>query len=959
MRDGLADATITSILQDRNGFMWFGTYRGVNRFNGYEFTSFIFEEDNPNSLHDNVISCLLEDHEGKIWIGSYNTGVSIFDPKLELFTHYSGGKSDSLMLTDNSVTSLFEDSDHNIWIGTEYGLSMLGPERKTFKKFYASDSVNTNTINDESIYDIVEDAHKRIWLATGGSALCRYDRTTQEFTDVAYTSSLNNLTDNLQKKLYLQDSILWVTSNRGGLSRLNINTLSRKNYAPNRSNRGPSNWKILDIVAINNQLWLATDGAGLDIFDLETELFTNYQNSRIDKTSLSSNILWSICKDRQNNVWIGSYQGGVNKFDSQNNFFQLEENNPCDINSVSPLPILSLCKNPDGGLWIGTDWGGLQLMKEDGSFEQYNYKENTNSLSTNVVKSLCYDRNGNLLIGTYNHGLSTFNSKTAKFKHFKNDHEDESSIANNNIWCLLTDSKGLTWLGTLGGGIVAYDPDLQSFSSPNITYKHGGQLLIFSIFEDSQSNLWFSTDEGIIYYHRRTDTWDVYLLNERSGIQNHELNYVKSIIEDKYQHIWMATSAGLLKYMPENDSYKLIQQVKEELDLPILDMTEDDFGNLILIAKTNILQFDLVKEKAINYLIDDNSFNTGSFVKESNGKIILGGFKGLTTFNPKDLRKNDFVPPVYVTEFQIFNQEQKPFKARSVLDTAISFVSSIDINYEQSVINFKYAALNFSESERNEFAYKLEGFDEDWNYVGNRRIATYTNLNPGSYTFKVKASNNHNIWNEEGKSIQLHVQPPFWKTLWFQGLSIILISILLVLLFRMRIKQVKSSFAYKSLKIDKELIKIKNDSLNEQLDATRNELANITMSHLHKNQKLLKVRKRIEESVDQADANAKRKMKRIVKEIDLEIEDHDYWDKFEHQFNKSHNNFLERFKQAHPDLSKRELRICAYLRMGLGNPEISGLMNVTVRTIETSRYRIRKKIALEERQSFTKMIHRF
>ncbi|MEP4094734.1 two-component regulator propeller domain-containing protein [Reichenbachiella sp.] len=958
VRDGLSDATVTCVLQDQNGFMWFGTYRGVSRFNGYEFTSFLFNENEPNALHNNVISCMLEDYTGKIWIGSYKFGIGVFDPHLESFTHVQGGRADSLMLANNSINTLFEDSENNLWVGTEHGLSMISADRKSFKKFYESDT-SKNTLNDETIYDIAEGPMGRIWIATGHSNLCYYDKQTGQFTQVDYTDvSLNNGSDNYQKKIYFQDSLLWVTSNKGGLSKLNIISNNKKSYLPDFSNRGPSAWKIMDMLAFEGKLWLGTDGGGLDIFDPETEIFTNYKNTRNDQSSLTSNVLWSLCRDRQDNIWIGTYQGGISKYDALSNFFHLTENEPSNPNSLSGKPIISLCARPEGGLWIGTDWGGLQLIKPDGTFDQFVWQQHQNSLSTNVVKSLCYDRNGNLLIGTYNHGLSSYDTKTGQFKHFSSGNE-LNSLSHNNIWSMYTDSRGITWLGTLGAGIATYNPDKESFSRPDVGYREGGQLLVFQIFEDSQSNLWFSTDSGVIFYNRRTERWEPFLLSDRIENSNHEMNYVKSVIEDKSHHIWFATSAGLIKYMPENETYELIDQLRDQLDLPVLDMAEDDYGNLILIAKTNILQFDLLKEKATNYYISDNSFTTGALLKKPSGEIILGGFNGLTTFHPKDLRKNDFEPSVFLTEFHVFNESQKPLHNNSPLDTVITFDKELNIDFQQSVINFKYTALNYTQPERNQFAYKLEGFDQDWNYVGNRRIATYTNLNPGTYTFKVKASNNHGVWNEEGKSIELNVRPPFWKTTWFSFLSTLLILMSLYSVYRMRITQVKRRFENRTLKNEREMIGLKNANLKEQLNATKSELTNITMNYLHKNQKLQQIRQKIEDSVTDANQALKGKMNRIVKEIDKEIQDHEYWDKFEHQFNKSHDNFLGRFKQTYPDLSKRELRICAYLRMGLDNHEISTLMNVAVRTVETSRYRIRKKIDLEERQSFTKMILRF
>lgn len=954
-REGLSDNVITCIMQDQKGFVWLGTYQGLCRYDGYGFVNFHYEENNPNSLQDNIVSCLLEDHQGKIWVGSTPNGLSQFDPNTEQFTRFQSGIADSFLISNPSILHLFEDSENQLWIGTQYGLTVLSPDRSQSKKYYYS--ADGNGLNGEMVYDIIEDKRGRIWLATDAEKLCVFNKTTEQFSEMAYTkvSSSNQQTNRLKNFYLYQDSILWIASNRGGLSSLNIETATYQDYEINQNLNSP----IRDIIEVDRTLWLATDGAGLVVFDLASKEMKSFNNQYYDDYSLGSNALWSLYKDRQGIVWVGTYQAGLSRYDPLNNFYHLIKNHPAKANTLPHKPILSLFEDSKNRVWAGTDWGGLHQITEDGfRIQSLTTKE---GLPTNVIKSLSEDHLGNLLIGTYNHGLSRFNVETTLLESFKEMEENAQALPNNNVWYVYTDSKGISWLGTLGDGIVRFDAASKSFSSPPIDYQNGGLLHINHIFEDGQSNLWFSSDGGIIYYQRRTDTWQTFSLSERFQLENHDVNNVKAVFEDGFRHIWMATDIGLLKYFPNQDTFSLFDLDYGLPEVPVLAMIDDGFGNLLLVSQNYISQFDLSKETVTSYQLTNNSFMnniSNAYLQRPNGDIMIGGKEGITLLDPKKLRKNDYLPPVYFTEFRLNNQVQTASTGKLLVAEA-NELAQLQLNYDHSVIDISYTALNYTESERNQFAYQLEGFDNDWRYVENRRTATYTNLDPGTYIFRVKASNNHGVWNTEGAAIKLIVHPPFWDTYWFKIGLFLLIACGLYYLQRMRIRQIKRIYALRSLNAERQIITEKNDSLEKELNAAKSELENVTMSYIHKNEKLQKIRQKIYEATKRTTVADKRLLDHIVKDIDKEIQDSDYWDLFEHQFNKSHDNFLERFKQAFPDLSQRELRICAYLRMGLANQEIATLMNVTVGTIGTFRYRIRKKIKLEERKSMTKMILRF
>ncbi|MBB3701481.1 hypothetical protein KMW28_03915 [Flammeovirga yaeyamensis] len=958
VEDGLSDATVGSILQDDKGFMWFGTFKGLNRYDGYQINRYVYDMGGNKGPNDNMISSLIQDSDGYIWVGYFNNGISRFNPKLEVFEHFTGGNTKDHLIQTGSINCLFEDKEQKLWIGTEKGVAVVQKNRKSSIKYVLSD--HKNSINGEQVYDIVEDKWNRIWLATNNRKLSVYNKNTLQFSEVEYTDlPLDDLEDNEKKNLCIyNDTLLYVCSNSGGLAEYNL--LSGKYTTYVEEENGPSSNNIRDILQVGNKLWLANDGGGLDIFDVTTKQFENISNSKVDHQSLSSNVIWSLYKDNQENVWLGCYLQGVDKYDPRKNFFSTIGNDPCNTTSLPNKPVLSIYTDSKKQLWIGTDWGGLHRQKKNtnNQFDHFNIDGTiTDNMVYDVVKCITEDKYGNLLVGTYSEGLRIYQNDRRTYKQIKRSIKSDG-LPSNHIWAMITDKFGMTWMATLGGGVVQYDADTQTCKALDINYQNLSQHHIYHVYEDSQSNIWFSTDGGVIYYNRSENKWHTDLLSTLIK-DNHNISYVKSVYEDKLKQIWLATASGLVKYMPESNQFTLIDEDDGIPQLPLYNIIPDNLGNLILIGKNYISKLSLSDEKIVSFHIPNNSFNYNSAAKNDRGEIMVGGTEGITIFNPILLEENKHLPPVYITGFDLFNIPQLPHDSTSVLKKSVSETEEIVLDYDQSVINFDYCGLNFTETDRNQYAYMLEGFDSKWNFVNNRRRATYTNLDPGKYTFKVMASNNHGKWNKEGTSIDVIINGPYWYSNWFRAAVLLLFILMFYVLHRIRMMNVKKKFALERIQADREQIMIQNDTLEKELDQTKSELTNITISHLHKNQSLQQIKSKLEKMSVTFGSTEKRKIKNLVREIDKESENHTYWDEFEHEFNKSHNNFLERFKHEYPDLSKRELRICAYLRMDLDNQEIATLMNISIRTVETSRYRIRKKIGLEQRKSLSKMINRY
>ncbi|AZQ62718.1 hypothetical protein EI427_10855 [Flammeovirga pectinis] len=958
--DGLTYATVTSVIQDDKGFMWFASFKGVSRYDGYEMKTYYYEKGTNRGPNDNRISSLLQDKKGNIWMGLLNNGLSIFHPETDTFEHFFGGKEDEFIVPSSSVTKIFQDSQNDIWIGSNFGLSIVSEDRSKVRKYYPEEG-NKNTVNGKVISDIVEDKWNRVWLATTNRKLCVYNKNNATFSEVEYTKeALSNFEDNEHKKLLIyNDTLLFIGSDNGGISEYNLLTGEFNTYLKSGDNKGPSSNSIKDFVQVENEIWIGTDGAGLDVFNVESKRFTNYTNSLLDAKSISSDVIWTLYKDKQENIWLGTYLNGVDKYDSNKNAFRQVSSNPYKPKSIPNKPVLAIFEDNEKRTWVGSDWGGLHL-RENNEKEYIHYSKTGKVVPTfdnDVVKCISQDRTGNLLVGTYLKGLRIYDFKKQKYFNIRKT-ENNNLIPNNNVWTMLTDSKGVTWLGFLGGGIATYNPETKTCHNVSIDIKNRGQFYVFNIYEDRNNNIWASTDGGILMYDRRKDKWHTDLLSDLIK-QDHNFNYVKSVCEDNYRHIWIATGAGLVKYQPESKEFFVFNLKNDIPELPILNLIKDNQGDLVITSKKYISKFDVETNSVMSFHTDGNSYNHSAIYKNQKGEIEVGGIRGITIFNPNDLKKNIVPPAIYITGLEVFNKLQSPTDSNSVLRKEVWATDEIELAYDQSVVNFNFSAINYTETDRNKYAYMLEGFDTDWIYEDKRRSATYTNLDPGNYKFHVKASNNHGVWNNEGASVKVVVSSPFWETVWFKVLLFLIFITALYFLQKVRISLLKRRYALEVIKSEREKMKVRNENLVKELDLTKDELASITMNHLHKNQSLQQVTQKLEEVSQGVGSNEQRKIRGIIKDLNKENDDHDYWDKFEHQFNKSHNNFLEKLKDTYPDLSKRELRLCAYLKMDLGNQEIATLMNVSLRTLETSRYRIRKKVGLENRKSLTKMITRF
>ncbi len=830
INDGLSQNTVNCILQDSKGFMWFGTNDGLNRYDGYNYKVYKFDAEDVNSLSNNYIHSIIMDRSGIIWIGTYGGGLNRFDREKEQFVRYQVDPDNLNSLSNNFIYSVFEDHLGALWIGTLDGLNKLIPseEEGTPPTFihYRNDLKNPKSLSCDIVVSVYEDQSGDLWIGTWGSGLNRFDRHTEEF--IHYQHNPNDPFSLSHNRIWSinedRTGSLWIATDGGGLNRFDKQTEKFHRYQNDPDDPNSLNCDVVVTIYKNRSgcFWIGTDGGGLNYFDLKTEQFIHYENNLTDPNSLSHNVVRSIWEDKFGILWIGTL-GGLDKFDPDKVQFAHYQKEPGNSNSLSHNEIRAIYEDKENVLWIGTDGGGLNCLdRKTGQFIHYRHDpSNSCSLSDDVVLSIYKDRSDVLWLGTYMGGLNRFDQKTKRFIHYQNDPDNPNSISDNFVRCIYEDRSGVLWIGiSTNGGLNRFNQKTQKFirylHDPNKPHSlsHNG---VSTLYEDRLDRFWVGTFGGGLNRFDRKKKQFIHFKNDPNDSNSLSDNRVYSIHEDSSGVLWIGTGGGLNRFDPEKRTF---QHYKVKDGLPndvIYGILEDDHGNLWLSTNNGLSKFNPITETFKNYNIDDglqsNGFYLGAYYKTRKEEMVFGGINGFNIFYPDSIKDNLHAPPVVITDFQIFNKSvpigEKEDRS-AILKKSITETKEIELSYKNKVISFEFAALHYASPDKNEYAYMMQGFEKDWNYVGNRRFASYTNLPPGDFIFWVKASNNDGIWNEEGISLRITIAPPFWKTWWFLTLGIVLLIGFTFSIYRVRVQSIQKRNRELEAKVNKQTYELKN-----------------------------------------------------------------------------------------------------------------------------------------------------
>ncbi len=775
IEDGLSQSTVQAVLQDSQGYLWIGTQDGLNKFNGYDITIYESNPDDSTTISDNDIRAIYEDDEGRLWIGTQSGGLNLYNRDKDTFSSFNIEPDDWRTLSANSVWTIIEDSYDTFWVGTSYGLNRMDRETGVVQRIYA----DTTALSDNQITVLYEDSKENLWIGTS-NGINLYNRSDSTYTRYLYTSDPEGADSYYIRSIY-EDSQgrLWVGTESKGLLHFNWKDETIKQYTHNPSD--PTSISDNAVFALmeneDGHLWVGTGNGGLNLMNVEEKSFKRFLYQPENPHSLSNNGVNTLYRSREGFIWIGTFAGGLDYFEPGPSKFELYKNEPTNPNSLSNNVVQSFSQDRDGNIWIGTDGGGLNRFEPAiGTFKHFIHNpENQNSVSADVILDILETDRG-LWLGTYAGGITLFDYENNEFTRFRNDPNDSTSLSSDFVFVICEKSDGTIWFGTNLGGISVYNPQTNEFSryiaDPDQPYDPEtiSNNDIRAIYEDSNGDMWIGSYGGMLdRYDNEEDQFYLYDINANSNLY---ASVVQDIYEDKKGRLWLATRGGGLKRFIRETNEIITYSEADGLPSNIIHaIEEDETGNLWLSTNNGISRFTVDEKSFFNFGMDhglqSREFNPGSSMKDNEGYIYFGGVNGFNRFLPINVKIDSTVSPVVLTDLLLFNRSVPIGVEDSPLQKQISQTDQLTLDYDASVITFEFAALNYSAEKGNQFAYKMEGFDEDWNYIGDFRRATYTNLNPGEYTFRVMAANSDGVWDEAGVSLPIVITPPFWRTAWF------------------------------------------------------------------------------------------------------------------------------------------------------------------------------------------------
>jgi signal transduction histidine kinase/ligand-binding sensor domain-containing protein/DNA-binding response OmpR family regulator len=747
IRDGLPSENITVALKDRRGYMWIGTDNGLCKFDGYTFENLVNIPGNATSISSNFINALAEDKNGKIWVGTMD-GLNVLDPNTEKFERFYHSDRLKQSISNNKIFSVLCDRDGTIWVGTDDGFNQYVASHRSFTT-YRPNPNNPFSIKGKSVNAIVEDNQKNLWLGNWSGGLNKFDKISKHFTNYPQTEALHakNPNDIWSLCFDKKSGCVWVGTYWSGLfcfdpavhrytpfpsgDNLNIGAYSideandstlivGSNGGFYSINKDKGQWKKIGDVNSTADGYVYNDKSGI-IWLCGKEALT-----KVDFTQYKFHLIPLCIKPREaksmllqgNILWMAT-NNGLYHFDLITNTTKVFYHNK-DPWSVSSNQVVKLYLDNEGILWAATENGFEKFDSQSNRFTHHSHHSAlSNFFNEDVFRDILEVNPHEYWLAT-DAGLKIYNENKQQFRHYYNDDKNPNSIASNHVYNLLKDEKGNVWVGTSGNGVDRFDPKTRIFHHYTYNDKITGSLsnnIVKCIFKDSKKNIWICTADGLNKYVPETDSFIVY--SRKNGFANNVFN---NLVEDNLGNLWINSATGISKFSPKT-----------------LTVTNFDEG--------------------------DGVFSHALICKSSNGQIYVGGNSGVFIFDPSKIKLNNKIPKIYFTDFQVFNKSVQP-GPNSPLQKVISMTDTAFLNYSQNVFSIEFVSLNYTHSEKNSYRYKLEGFDRKWNNSGGQRRVTYTNLNPGTYTFEVIASNNDGIWNKTPKALTIIITPPWYQTWW-------------------------------------------------------------------------------------------------------------------------------------------------------------------------------------------------
>jgi methyl-accepting chemotaxis protein/ligand-binding sensor domain-containing protein len=772
--DGLSSSYVQAIHQDRRGYLWFGTDKGLDRYDGYTVHSYRHQRGDASSIADGTIHTIAAGAGDTLWVGT-NAGLSRYDPDLDVFTNYAIGS------TSGAVHAVADAGDGALWVGTEAGLFRFDRTKGTATP--ASGPAG-DALAGLAILVLHTDRRGALWIGTQTRGLFRLDPRTgavRRWTHGAQDASALP-DDDVRGVAEDASGALWIGTWNGGLARLDPATGVVATYRHDPSNpRSLAADRIVSVARAGTRgLWIGTENFGLDYLDLATGAFRHQRSDPMNPASLNSASVWAVHQDAAGTVWVGTFTGGVNVSTPSSGAIRHYHAVAGDPASLGFNTVRAFAESRPGYYWVATDGGGLnELDAATGRFAHFT--SHTTNLNSDAVLDVVQDHEGATWIGTWEGGVSRFDRAAGTFTAYTS---KNAGLGDDNVFALHVDRGGTLWAGTQRHGVYRFDRERRAFVQAMSPEQLEGAVprtetsvavRILSSSPDGRRLLVGTEGSGLADYEIASGRITLHQssASDSAGLSG---NTVRAVLERADGTVWIGTTDGLDRL---DRSTGALRHYGERDGLPsayVAGIAADGAGLLWISTDRGLVRWDPATKRVKRYSAADGlqgrEFNGHAYFAARDGTLFFGGNNGFNMVRPSEIARNDRRPAVVLTGFQLFNREVPIGAKDSPLAKHVSRLDRLVLSYRQSVLTFEFAALDYAASEQNQYAYKLDGFDEDWQQVGAQRTASYTNLSPGTYTFRVKASNNDGVWNEAGTSIQLVVTPPFWKTWWFRLLLV-------------------------------------------------------------------------------------------------------------------------------------------------------------------------------------------
>jgi ligand-binding sensor domain-containing protein/signal transduction histidine kinase len=789
---GQSHGRISSILEDDQGFLWFGTNSGLERYDGYRLREFRHDPGNPKSLSGSYINALFKDRSGKLWVAS-DEYLEHYDPATESFTRNpSTGEG-----IEGWVWHISQDSAGMLWLATHAGLARLDPGTwQTIR--YKHRPGDPTSLSGDVVTATFEQRNGTFWVATT-DGLDIFDRTTAKVTQHFPLPPHPPVSLQVETVVNLFEdhaNVLWVIYSFGN----GLATVDRENnrlieYSP--TSAGSDGTQLAGVRAIQEDedgtLWLGTASGGILKLDRHRQRFVRYRKDPRYPDSLSSDQIVALFGDHDHNIWVGTTGGGLDRLAYRQLPFKTYRHEEYNPNSLESDYTTSVFEDSQGELWIGSMRALTRIDRKTGHFTFYRTAGRPGSLSSTWVISIAEDRSGYLWFGTLGGGLNRYDRRSGQFKAFRHNPADSHSLSHDNVLGLFVDHKGILWAGT-EDGLSAFNPATEYFQ---VYRPQAGAAFrrYRAIAEDAEGALWLGTLGGDL---QRLDpaTGDFTIYRESEGLSSDQVN---AVCVDHSDTVWAGTQNGLNRFDRATDKFTTYYERDGLSGNSVNSILEDARGDLWLSTSNGLSRFSPPTKTFKNYytsdgLLGNEFYNYANAYKSASGEMFFNSYAGVIAFFPDEIVETPRIPPVVLTDFQLFGKPV-PIGDDSPLKQSISSTNSLVLSHSQNIFSFEFAALSYSDPERNRYRYRLEGLETEWNETdSSHRSVTYTTLPPRQYLFRVQGRTNRGAWNENGTSVRIQILPPWWSTWWFRTSCAILILVSLWAIYELRLRQVAGQF---------------------------------------------------------------------------------------------------------------------------------------------------------------------